>query len=361
MKKILTVMLLAVFTATAQGQQANPRFTQLDEYFRQHGYEIRSSQQNWGSGIQCHTGTSHIQLSEMVEENPSPEYLSLAKKREEERQLLLDSVRIAFAKLGKESKESYMFEYHKDGIDSIKYSYRNSFPDKSQEIASFEFNWAPCKSEDSDKITYMDGEIMYSHFTVIPTGIAESDMITFDGEAFQAHIQPVMNKFMQLKGAKSYPVHWQHDEGFDNDDDFEGWNHYKKHAGISTGTHYYIPSEHKGEVQTLFEELISVSHDYVNKHPEQFYWIVLDTTIQGSTSSHSIVGLPLIVKGENDKSEDVYYLNCKFEDNAYHIFSYTVKGVGWIPREWASLKSYINGKKVYIKGMEPKKEKKDKK
>ena len=27
------------------------------------------------------------------------------------------------------------------------------------------------------------------------------------------------------------------------------------------------------------------------------------------------------------------------------------------PREYASLKSYINGEKVYIKGMEPKKEK----
>ncbi|MBR1902944.1 MAG: hypothetical protein IJ826_08220 [Bacteroidaceae bacterium] len=358
MKKILIVMLLAVFTATAQGQQVNPRLTQLDEFFRQQGYTIRSSQQNWGSGVQFHTGINHIQLCEMIEEDRSPESLSRAKKREEKRQLLLDSVRTIFAKLGKESTESYMYEYHKDGKDTIKYSYKKSFPDKSREIASFKFNWIPRKSEESEKIMYLDGEIMYSHFTVIPTGIAREDMITFDGEAFQAHIQPVMNKFMQLKGAKAYPVHWQHDEGFDKDDDFEGWDHHKKHAGISTGTHYYIPSEHKDVVQTLFEELISLSHDYVNKHPEQFYWIELEPTIPGSTSSHSIGGLPLIVKGENNKGEDVYYLNCKFEDNAYHIFSYTVQGVCWIPREWASLKSYINGKKVYIKGMEPKKDKK---
>lgn len=361
MKKILTVMLLAVFTATAQGQQANPRFTQLDEYFRQLGYKIFSSQQNWGSGVQCHTGINPIQISEMLEENPSPESLSWAKKREEDRQLLLDSVRTTFAKLGKESTESYMYEYHKNGKDTIKYSYQNSFPDKSREIASFNFSWVPCKSEDSEKVTYMDGEIDYSHFSVIPTGIAWEDMITFDGEAFNAHIQPVLNKFMQLKGAKAYPVHWQHDEGFDNDVDFEGWNHNKKHAGLSTGTHYYIPSEHKDVVQTLYEELTSFSHDYVNKHPEQFYWVKLDPAIPGSTPDNMSDGLPVIVVGQNNKGEDAYYLSCKFEDNGYHIFSYTVKGVGWVPREWASLKSYINGEKVYIKGMEPKKEKDKKK
>ena len=77
--------------------------------------------------------------------------------------------------------------------------------------------------------------------------------------------------------------------------------------------------------------------------------------IPGSTPDNMSGGLPVIVMGENNKGEDSYYLSCKFEDNGYHIFSYTVKGVGWVPREWKSLKSYINGEKVYIKGKEPNK------
>ena len=40
-----------------------------------------------------------------------------------------------------------------------------------------------------------------------------------------------------------------------------------------------------------------------------------------------------------------------------HIFLLTSKGEFKKPDDWASLKSYINGKKVYIKGMEPKKKK----
>lgn len=46
------------------------------------------------------------------------------------------------------------------------------------------------------------------------------------------------------------------------------------------------------------------------------------------------------------------------EDGLYHILTLNSKGVHWVPRDWASLKSYINGEKVYIKGMEPKETKK---
>lgn len=359
MKKILTIMILAAFTVTAQGQQPNPRLTQLDEYFRQQGYKISSSQQNWGSGVQCHTGTNPIQIMDFGEKDTSPEGLNRAKKRKEMKQLLLDSIRTAFTKLGKEGTESYMYEYHKNDKDTIKYSYKNTIPDNnSREFASFDFRRSPRKSNDPGNNTIISEYLMYSHFSVIPTGIAMSDMIAFDGEAFNAHIQPVMNKFMQLKGAKSYPVHWQHDEGFDKDGDFEPWHHDEKQAGISTGTHYYIPSEHKDEVQTLFQELISLSHDYVNKHPEQFYMINLYPAIPVSTPDNVVSGPSILVKGENNKGKEVFHMSCASDKNGYHVFSCTIKGVGWIPSECTSLKSYINGEKVYLKGMEPKKDKK---
>jgi hypothetical protein len=56
-----------------------------------------------------------------------------------------------------------------------------------------------------------------------------------------------------------------------------------------------------------------------------------------------------------------YNLRFARDKEGFYILSLIVKGDSWIPDEWKSLKSYINGEKVYIKGMEPKKEKDKKK
>ena len=50
-------------------------------------------------------------------------------------------------------------------------------------------------------------------------------------------------------------------------------------------------------------------------------------------------------------SDDNYYdlKGCKVNPS-------TMKGELWIPRDWQRLKSYINGERVYLKGMEPKKD-----
>ena len=44
------------------------------------------------------------------------------------------------------------------------------------------------------------------------------------------------------------------------------------------------------------------------------------------------------------------------EDGNYHILTLNNMGELWVPRDWQRLKSYINGERVYLKGMEPKKD-----
>ena len=46
MKKILTFMLLATLTATAQSQQPNPRLTQLEEYLPTQDVNVYKRQDN---------------------------------------------------------------------------------------------------------------------------------------------------------------------------------------------------------------------------------------------------------------------------------------------------------------------------
>ena len=270
--------------------------------------------------------------------------------------------RTTFASLGKEAPESYLYEFHKNGLDTIKYSYMGP----SLEVANFDYHNKPYKNNDYGIIDYSDYYFSYTHSYTIPTGIKKEDMKAFDGKAFCEHIQPVLKKFMKLKGAKAYPVHWQHDENFEKKEDFyhtskygRNQHEFETHPGLTTGTHYIIPSEHEGTAKILFKQLDSLAYDYLTKHPEQPYdYNFTETGFRESDSSHIYDGLPNIIKGNICNGSDECYLCCKREqDGLYHILTLNSKGVYWVPRDWASLKSYINGEKTYIKGMEPKKDK----
>ena len=190
-------------------------------------------------------------------------------------------------------------------------------------------------------------------------------MPCFDTIAFKALIQPGFDKIMKLKGVKKYPVHWQHDRDFDGGHDFYtmvyGVSKGGKKTwfeGLTTGTHYIIPSQYKEEAEALYRQLDSLTYDYVNKHPEQPYTYNYTTGYDIDKEFH----INPYFWGYHHKNAVVYKLYCELgTDGNYHILSLDNKGQGWVPKEWKILKSYINGKKVYIKGMEPKKEKKDKK
>ena len=169
-------------------------------------------------------------------------------------------------------------------------------------------------------------------------------MKPFDSEAFCAHIQPVLKKFMKLKGAKAYPVHWQYDEG---------------HPSLTTGTHYIIPSQYETEAQNLYRQMDSLAYNYLNSHPEQPYSYEFTSGFPENETGYNNTLLNEMMKGLGDKNGNEFYLEYAHSaDGNYHIFILTSKGEFKKPDDWASLKSYINGEKVYIKGMEPKKEKK---
>ena len=374
MKKIITFMLLAAFTTATQGQQPNVRLTQLEQYLQTQHINVTKKQNNSAEKITCIISASHNAISgwksyfkkEMSEEERQQSILTVNSRitqRSQQIEGIIEYFRTTFASLSKEAPESYMYEFHKNGTDTIKYSYM----EPSLEAANFDYHNKPYKNNDNGIIDYSDYYISYSHSYTVPTGIAKNDMKAFDGEAFCAHIQPVLKKFMKLKGAKDYPVHWQHDEGFEKESDFfttprygRNQHEFETHPGLTTGTHYIIPSEHEGTAKILFKQLDSLAYDYITRHPEQPYTYEFSSTgFTESSSSRFYAGLPINVKGKIYNGSDEFYLCChRVEDGNYHILTLNSKGVYWVPQDWASLKSYINGEKVYIKGMEPKKDKK---
>lgn len=374
-KSLFALILMATFTASAQEQHPNPRLRQLEEFFQQKGFGVSHQQTNAIDGSithMLHSYPSQINLyadffpEDMSEEDKQRiihEYDSINALRRQFFDEVLDSIRTTFALLSKDASESYMYEYHKNGVDTIMYSlafqrendslYSSRFGNRvhfanSREAVNFDFHRGYNKGFGG-----IEGAGNFNHSYSIPTGMSWDDMLQFDTIAFSAHIRPVLKKFKKLKGAKTYPVYWRHDEGFDDDIKGDGGLVLKikrfgaPSFGLTTGTHYFIPSRHQAEAEALYRQLDSLAYNYVTNHPEQVYKYTF-------TSRFPYLNMRNIVEGTNFKDDNEYYLSCmRDRDNNYHILTLNNKGNLWVPKDWEKLKSYINGEKVNLKGMKP--------
>lgn len=382
MKQLLTVILLASVAIAARSQQSNPQLHQLEQYLQEQGYAVSHTQSTGTERGVAHQWRVmfiayiiHPQsaidstMSEAALRRIVHQYDSINHLRRQHLTQALDSIRTTFARLGKDASESYLYEYHKDGTDTIKYSlafrrddgalrtyrYNNSvYFNNAGEVALFDYT----RSDDSDGHGATDWG-NYSHLYTIPNDISWDDMQPFDHAAFEALIAPALKAVRKLKGAKVYPVYWRHDEGFNDDVGSEGHlvskttrqndNGHNKHYGETTGTLYFIPRQLETEAKALYRQIDSLAHSYVDSHPEQYY------TYNYSSDFTRNPGLYDKLHGQDIKGDTSYDLKALADDAGFYILSITTKGELWIPRDWSRLKSYVNGKMEYLKGMKPKK------
>jgi len=388
MKKLFAFICLSAFAVLAFCQEPNKQLQQLEKYLQESGCSFFYSQYNQDGDANIKhrwTASLHETWADMpVRENQSEEkgkqsleIFERFSRRRKNLENALDSIRLTFARLGKESSESYLYEYHKDDIDTIKYvlafarskvdpakannestypgdslvkytnKYYNSIRfDNAREAVNFDYS----KNKYDSRGQLYRGSGIYTHVYTVDTGLSlEKDLRPFDIEVLQALIQPVIKSFLSLKGAKENPVYWSYDGK--NETTITGSKAVK---GLTTGQLYFVPIQYEAEVEVLYRQLDSLVHDYVNRHPEQAYHYSYRPFPQKTVSASMVYGSDFI----GGKS---YNLRFARDKEGFYILSLIVKGDSWIPDEWKSLKSYINGEKVYIKGKEPNKEKDKKK
>ena len=334
MNRRYTFLFLAALATSAFGQvKVNPRLSQLEDFLRQQPHGVGFSQRNLGSDYITHRW-----------------YAQLHTISQREMEDAIDSIRIVFANIRKEATESYMYEYHKDCADTIHYSLVSRY-DNAHEFAKFIF----------DKSCSLGPFAYYDHHYEEPHGISEEEMKPFDITAFEAHIQPALEPLMKLQGAKAYPVYWQHDKGYKNE--FRSYSLlYGQRiediwpAGVTTGTYYFIPAQHKAE--PIVDRLDSLAHDYVNHHPEQPYIydhipIILRIDNRYGSIYHDVFyHVHDMVESDSDELDDnstKYNLRCYQDDDGLHILSLTTKGLLWIPKGFQKMERWVNGKATYRK------------
>lgn len=382
MKKLLIIMLLAFITVAANSQEPSNQLRQLENYLQEQGFVISHTQSSgtergvthqWHALLNVYTlnPQSSIDETKTEEENQQMvhQYDSINRLRRQSMVNAIDSIRITFASLGKDASESYLYEYHKNGTDTIKYSLAFSRDDdtlhrsrygnsvyfrNASEVASFDYT----RRNDSDGWGSTDWG-NFSHLYTIPHGISWDDMRPFDHATFEELINPALKSVKKLKGVKAYPVYWRHDEGYDDNIGPDGnlvgktvrqSEYTDKHYGITTGTFYFIPKEYEAEASTLYRQLDSLAYDYVEHHPEQYYHYTF-------SSGFSYWNLKDLVGGTDIEGDSNYALKTLADDNGFYILSINTTGELWIPKDWPKLKSYINGEKTYLKGMKPQSDK----
>ena len=378
MKQLLTVVLLAVVAIAARSQEPAPQLRQLEQHLQELGYNLSHTQSTGTERGITHQWnallTAYIILPQSAIDSTmtKPEMLrivhqydSINRLRRQNLSHALDSIRLTFARLGRDASESYLYEYHKNGTDTIKYSlaflrdddtlrsyrYGNSvFFNNASEAALFDYT----HTNDNDGWGTTDWG-NYSHLYTIPNDITWDDMQPFDYAAFEALITPALKAVKKLKGVKANPVYWRHDEGFNDDIGTNGnlvskivrqSDRTSKHYGLTTGTLYFIPKQHEEEANALYLQLDSLAHDYVDSHPEQYYTYSFSSGFFQNKLLDMLMGLDI-------KGDSSYELKTLAGDDGFYILSINTKGELWIPRDWPRLKSYINGEMVYLKGMKP--------
>ena len=376
MNRRFLIILGFVLATTAFGQ--NQRLKQLEDCLQKQGYEIGYSQWNTGGGRSITRNWTFAFgargekiINRMYHRTPD----SIVALRRKPLAIAIDSIRAAFSDLSKEGVESHQYEKHDGCADTIEYSIgffegrrdlqartnltgKHVYFHNAKEQASFSY-YKDC--DDWDKGNYWHR--------------CESDnrisLQSFDVESFEAHIQPAFAVLKSLKGAATYPVYWRHDKEYKDSlaggrislilgyDDVD-------HAGLVTGSHYFIPAQYKAETNALYRQLDSLTFDYVNRYPEQVHHYNTSSELPYATyptdeytsytefNSNIVQHIPSSkLQGDVYGMGDInYYFFFYLMEDGLHILSITSKGEGWMPMEWQKLKSWINGKKEYLKGAE---------
>jgi len=366
---LLWIVALAT-TVLAQNwaETPNMRLRQLEESLQEQGYKINSVQSNT-DGISITRSWSMAMPVQGMPNTFKPMPDSIIAQRQERQAKALGTIRLFFTDLSKEATESQMYENHQDGTDTIDYVLNFVSPQAKYQPPSHPsshiFRYGECVSANLFYRKNEEGwdDCRYNHLHKESLGVANQDMKPFDIAAFEAHIQPALAPAMTLKGAYSCPIYWRHDAGFK--DDFDGgiqtkyFSESKSGAGLATGTRYFIPARYQDEANRMFQQLQSLVQDYVNQHRDQYYRYTYrsenpypDDDEESKWLVHNTFNGIMLLGGVLGGIFKNYALVFERRDDGLHILSFSSEGSAWMPKEWYRIKSYINGKLVYLKDAE---------
>ena len=255
------------------------------------------------------------------------------------------------------SEESYHYESHVDGNDTIIYSIciKNGedtvkaikasngsmiFPN-ALETVSLDFTTS--KKACGKHVSGM--EILSFYKNVY---LPERKSYLFEKEPYLKKIIPLLKH----KGIKSWKFTWAQGADFDVDANMGkeflwGESVGFTNEGHTTGTMYFIPREKKELAEAIFTSIDSITLAHTDLHPEQrfsYEYNVPERVLQNIEAKH----ITQMFNGRTGEEHVSTKVLLGATPEGYYIAVMDATNSLFVPHEWYKLKSFVDGKKKYL-------------
>ena len=276
-----------------------------------------------------------------------------------------DAMRRTCQQLTDEAKESYSWEYHRGGVDSVRYTIalgeyvngdtmqtyrrnRDVFYYNAPEIITFGYNPVP----GSDVSPWRQKGYATFRYEYTPDSVSKM-IAPFDKEAYKRLLQPILKQ----KGFTTRQFYVYHDSTFTIEK--KDWNNEEFVIRSNTISPRQLKSETWGTVYTLgssaqadtvLSQIKQATWAFLNEHPG------MEFSFNPTSEYHSSTLENIFHTFDYKRVPSSFYIYVhrspipsSTTDSEHHIVIIESKGDMMVPMEWQILKSWKNGKAVYDK------------
>lgn len=264
--------------------------------------------------------------------------------------------------MAEDATESYMWEYHRNGIDSIRYSmvFGNSPEGKSvhssystdhdiyyynaPQILTYRYTSTPL----TDSISRWDASGMgVFEYTESPDSV-DGKTEYIDHKDYTLYIANILKQ----KGVDSRPIYFSHDSTCTVE---------KPDSNFVVRVETVLPAQPRSETQgTLYtihseelakriiSQLADATWQYLKEHPNTCYEFSPEREF-----AHGALRTFFASTRETQGYDEFRVLIHSLRNEKFHILMLHTQGDLWIPNEWLALQSWKNGKATYVRKAKP--------
>ena len=349
MKKVMSILIAALMSAASSAQvkeslsSVNPKINQLFEelklekglWNRTPSIVKRGGLDDNGNRPQLDYGLHLFYMPHLIRGRKDSLFVDSVLRVEKACfDKRVKAIRRTISELQKEAQDTCYYESHTGGKDTIVCS-MNLCRDTTRVHKYHDGNHSYFYSDEFLDFVLESGKqegTFEGHFryTVTLPGIDLSSN-TYSWGDMMDDIESLMSKH-SISHRNSF---WQHDDAYSHavwDDD---------EAKI-----YSLTEDQKQLAQQLLAAIDNMALRFTNSRQSRYYEYYYGASFEGRPS----IMLAVYTRHISETNS----IQVRAANHGYHFLVLNTRGVEWIPTEWYSLKSFVNGKKTYFESMAPK-------
>lgn len=365
MNRTISLLMIALVCAASEAlSQVNPKVSQLFEELTAmgkppFGYEPsvikRGGFERYGNRPQLEYSLHLFYRPDIIRGRKDSIFVdSILREQKKYFDKQVKAIRRTINTLLGEAKDSCHYESHASGKDTVFYSLNLSHDTlrvhKYQEGNYTYYNsdeFLDFRLESGKKEGTYEGNVNYTVSLPLIEWSATAELYTWN--RLKDDIKCLLNEH----GISHRNALWQHDMMYSD----SIWNEascdwigmgtygemsYEK-AGVTEAAIYSLPEEQEPLAGQMLSAIDSLVQSFTDKQQDCYYQYHYNTTFGGFT--------PQILTCYNSRIPETNSIRAQAEDHGFHFLILETRGSEWIPLEYLSLKSFVNGKKTYFDGI----------